>query len=41
MADDKKPPRGILQEMIRVAVGLDDIEDIKADLLRGLSTLAA
>jgi O-succinylhomoserine sulfhydrylase len=32
---------GITQGMIRVAVGLDDIEDIKADLLRGLATLPA
>ena len=32
---------GITQGMIRVAVGLDDIEDIKADLLRGLDSLAA
>lgn len=31
---------GIGQGLIRVAVGLDHIEDIKADLLRGLSTLA-
>ena len=30
---------GITQGMIRVAVGLDDIEDIKADLSRGLDTL--
>ena len=31
---------GITQGMVRVAVGLDDVEDIKDDLLRGLSTLA-
>ena len=30
---------GITQGMIRVAVGLDDVEDIKADLQRGLGTL--
>jgi len=30
---------GITQGMIRVAVGLDDIEDIQADLHRGLHTL--
>ncbi len=30
---------GITQGMIRVAVGLDDVEDIKADLLRGLGSL--
>jgi O-succinylhomoserine sulfhydrylase len=32
---------GIVQGMIRVAVGLDDIEDLKADLARGLDTLDA
>jgi cystathionine beta-lyase/cystathionine gamma-synthase len=26
-----------VQGMIRLAVGLDDVEDIKADLLRGLA----
>lgn len=30
---------GITQGLIRVAVGLDDVEDIKADLARGLSSL--
>ncbi len=30
---------GITQGMIRVAVGLDDVEDIKDDLQRGLGTL--
>jgi O-succinylhomoserine sulfhydrylase len=30
---------GITQGMIRVAVGLDDVQDIQADLLRGLGTL--
>ncbi|MEP7058636.1 MAG: O-succinylhomoserine sulfhydrylase [Caldimonas sp.] len=30
---------GITQGMIRVAVGLDDVEDIKADLQRGLASL--
>lgn len=32
---------GITQGMIRVAVGLDDLEDLKADLARGLDTLTA
>jgi len=27
--------------MIRLGVGLDDIEDLKADLMRGLATLNA
>jgi O-succinylhomoserine sulfhydrylase len=30
---------GIVQGTIRLAVGLDDVEDLKADLLRGLSQL--
>jgi O-succinylhomoserine sulfhydrylase len=30
---------GITQGMIRVAVGLEDVEDLKADLARGLHTL--
>lgn len=32
---------GITQGMIRVAVGLDDLEDLKADLARGLDSLGA
>ena len=32
---------GITQGMIRVAVGLDDVEDLKTDLARGLDTLDA
>lgn len=32
---------GITQGMIRVAVGLEDLEDLKADLARGLDALAA
>ena len=31
---------GITQGMIRVAVGLEHIEDLKSDLARGLDTLA-
>ena len=30
---------GIEQGLVRVAVGLEHVEDLKADLLRGLSTL--
>ncbi|HOL38471.1 MAG TPA: PLP-dependent transferase, partial [Rubrivivax sp.] len=29
---------GITQGMIRLSVGLEDVEDLKADLLRGLAT---
>jgi O-succinylhomoserine sulfhydrylase len=32
---------GITQGMIRVAVGLDDVEDLKIDLAHGLDTLDA
>ena len=40
LTEDQRQAAGIKQGMIRVAVGLDDIEDIKTDLLRGLGTLA-
>jgi O-succinylhomoserine sulfhydrylase len=39
LSEAQRQAAGIVQGMIRVAVGLDDIEDIQADLLRGLSTL--
>ena len=32
---------GITQGMVRVAAGLDDLDDLKADLARGLDTLTA
>ena len=41
LTEDQRQAAGITQGMIRVAVGLDDIEDIKADLHRGLGTLAS
>jgi O-succinylhomoserine sulfhydrylase len=41
LTEEQRQAAGITQGMVRVAVGLDDIEDIKADLLRGLSTLPA
>jgi O-succinylhomoserine sulfhydrylase len=40
LTEAQRQAAGIGQGLIRVAVGLDHIEDIKADLLRGLSTLA-
>lgn len=40
LTEDQRQVAGIAQGLIRVAVGLDDIEDIKTDLTRGLSTLA-
>ncbi|MDE2299403.1 MAG: O-succinylhomoserine sulfhydrylase [Burkholderiales bacterium] len=41
LTEDQRQAAGITQGLIRVAVGLDDIEDIKADLHRGLSSLAS
>ena len=40
LSEAQRQAAGIAQGMIRVAMGLDDVEDIKADLLRGLATLA-
>ncbi|MCL4137608.1 UNVERIFIED_CONTAM: hypothetical protein GTU68_046692 [Idotea baltica] len=37
LSDEQKAETGITENLIRIAVGLEDIEDIKADLLRGLS----
>ena len=39
LTEPQRQAAGIVQGMVRVAVGLDDVEDIQADLLRGLSTL--
>jgi O-succinylhomoserine sulfhydrylase len=39
LTDAQRDAAGITQGLIRVAVGLDDIEDIQTDLLRGLSTI--
>jgi cystathionine beta-lyase/cystathionine gamma-synthase len=38
-SSSKRQSAGIVQGMVRVAVGLDDVEDVKADLARGLATL--
>jgi O-succinylhomoserine sulfhydrylase len=40
LTEAQRQAAGIGQGLIRFAVGLDHIEDIKADLLRGLDTLA-
>ncbi len=40
LSEEQRQAAGIGQGLIRVAVGLEHIEDIKADLLRGLDTLA-
>ena len=39
LTEAQRQAAGITQGMIRVAVGLDDVEDLKADLSRGLATL--
>jgi O-succinylhomoserine sulfhydrylase len=39
LTEEQRQAAGIVQGMIRVAVGLDDVEDLKADLARGLETL--
>jgi len=39
LSEAQRQAAGITQGLLRVAVGLDHIEDLKADLQRGLSTL--
>jgi O-succinylhomoserine sulfhydrylase len=39
LTEDQRQAAGITQGMIRVAVGLEDVRDIQADLLRGLASL--
>lgn len=39
LTEEQRQAAGITQGLIRVAVGLDDVEDIQTDLLRGLATL--
>ena len=39
LSEEQRLAAGITQGMVRVAVGLDDVEDIKADLRRGLESL--
>ena len=39
LTEEQRLAAGITQGMIRVAVGLDDVEDIEADLARGLRSL--
>jgi O-succinylhomoserine sulfhydrylase len=40
LSEEQRLAAGITQGMIRVAVGLDDVLDIQADLQRGLTTLS-
>lgn len=39
LTEDQRQAAGITQGLIRVAVGLDDVQDLKTDLLRGLAGL--
>lgn len=39
LSPEQKAETGITENLIRIAVGLEDIDDIKSDLLRGLSAL--
>jgi O-succinylhomoserine sulfhydrylase len=41
LTEEQRLAAGITQGMIRVAVGLEDVEDLKADLSRGLDSLRA
>ncbi len=40
LSEEQRQAAGITQGMIRVAVGLEDVRDLQADLQRGLSTLS-
>ena len=40
LSEAQRLAAGITQGMLRLAVGLEDVEDLKADLQRGLQTLA-
>ena len=40
LTEEQRQSAGITQGMVRVAMGLDDVEDIKADLSRGLDSLS-
>lgn len=40
LSEDQRQAAGITQGMIRIAVGLDDVRDLQADLARGLDTLS-
>jgi O-succinylhomoserine sulfhydrylase len=36
LSPEQKADAGITENLIRIAVGLEDINDLKADLVRGL-----
>jgi O-succinylhomoserine sulfhydrylase len=37
LSEDQRALANITDDLVRVAVGLEDIEDLKADLARGMS----
>lgn len=37
ISDEARARAGIHQSLIRIAVGLEDVDDLKADLARGLA----
>ena len=39
LSEEQRQAAGITQNLVRVAAGLDDVEDLKTDLLRGLDSL--
>jgi O-succinylhomoserine sulfhydrylase len=39
LSDQERAEQGITQNLIRVAVGLEDVDDLKEDLVRGLNAL--
>jgi O-succinylhomoserine sulfhydrylase len=39
LSEEDRASAGITENLIRVAVGLEDVEDLRADLLRGLAAL--
>ena len=41
LTEEQRQAAGIGQGLVRVAVGLENVEDVKADLLRGLDTLSS
>jgi O-succinylhomoserine sulfhydrylase len=39
ISNDERAAAGITENMIRIAVGLEDIDDLKDDMARGLAAL--
>ena len=37
---DKKEDAGVFEDLIRVSVGIEDIEDLKADFAQAMETIA-